>query len=240
MLRPAAFVLAVALSAWTLADARRRGLRFYAVVLWTLLTLVAPHIVFPLYLVARLFERRPHVAPSASIAEAPEATGEETEGETATESTAGVSAPHPTWRRALPLLYAALVLLLAALIFLRDYRSVDAHLARAANAKLFVQTERAIREYRAALRLEDDPHTRKLLAVELAARGRTQESLTEFLAAERGGEPDERLPYYIAAALDKLKRHDEAVPYYQKFLNGQLCTRTLPDARCEQARSTVK
>lgn len=285
MLRPAAFVLAVLLSAWVLADARRRGLRTYAVGAWTLLTLLSPPVVFPLYLAARMLSRRLESAHTSSTADASEATASnqivtaETTGETATEtettvrsnddatresdddatpeksagtteSSSSVSAPASPagaaggsplkWRRALPLFYAASVLSLAALFFLRDYRSVDAHLARAEDAKLFLQTERAIREYRAALRLENDAHTRKLLAVELVSAGRTEEALAEFLAAERGGEPDERLPYHIAAALDQLSRPAESQHYYRKFLNGSVCARTHPDARCAKAQARLK
>ncbi|MDQ3134722.1 MAG: PLD nuclease N-terminal domain-containing protein [Acidobacteriota bacterium] len=53
-LRPAAFLLAALVSTWTLADARRRKLKTYAVALWTIGTLAFPFIAFPLYLLARL------------------------------------------------------------------------------------------------------------------------------------------------------------------------------------------
>ncbi len=249
MLHPAAFVLAVALSAWTLADARRGGLRAYAVVAWTLLTLFAPHIVFPLYLVARrLFTRRLQTVEPSSSAEAsaaPAASDEFVTAETAadapeTERLTSGSPPPPRWHRALPLLYAAVALSLAALFFVRDYRSLDARLARAEKAKVLQQTGRAIREYRAALKLADDPHTRKLLAVELAGAGRTEEALAEFLAAERGGEPDERLAYHIAGALDALDRPAEAEAYYRKFLDVSACTRPPPDGRCAKAQMRLK
>ena len=46
----------------------------------------------------------------------------------------------------------------------------------------------AIREYREALKDEDDPHTHKLLAVELANAGYISEAIAEFRLAELGGE----------------------------------------------------
>ena len=59
-----------------------------------------------------------------------------------------------------------------------------AHLARATQAKLVEDSATAIREYRAALALEDNPHTRKLLAIELANAGFIAEAIVEFRVAE--------------------------------------------------------
>jgi MFS family permease len=98
------------------------------------------------------------------------------------------SGPPAKWRYALPLLYAAIALSAIAVFFYLDSRSVDAHLARATRAKLVEDTNTAIREYRQALALEDDPHTHKLLAIELANAGHVEEAISEFRIAERGGE----------------------------------------------------
>lgn len=96
--------------------------------------------------------------------------------------------PPTSWRYALPLLYATLTLSAIGVFFYLDSRSVDAHLARATQAKLVEDTNTAIREYRLALAVEDDPHTHKLLAIELANSGQIEEAISEFQIAERGGE----------------------------------------------------
>lgn len=141
---------------------------------------------------------------------------------------------------AFALLYALALLLAGAVYFYRDYHSFDAHLARAANARLLGQRAATIRAYRAALRLADDAHTHKLLAVQLAEDGQTEAALSEFRAAERGGEPDELLPYRIAYALDALGRPSEAIVEYQKFLRGSACAPPSPDARCAEARQRTR
>jgi hypothetical protein len=95
----------------------------------------------------------------------------------------------PRWRYSLPLLYAAIVLSAIGLFVYFDGQSVDAHLARAARAKLVYDHPTAINEYRQALALENDPHTHKLLASELADAGYTSEAEAEFRLAQQGGEP---------------------------------------------------
>jgi len=98
--------------------------------------------------------------------------------------------PRPRrWRYLLPLLYAAVLLSAIGLFVYFDSRTVDAHLARAARAKLVDDHQTAIKEYRQALALEDNPHTHKLLAVELADAGYKEEAKSEFRLAEQGGEP---------------------------------------------------
>jgi hypothetical protein len=151
----------------------------------------------------------------------------------------------PRFRRRLklyapPLVYAAALLCAGAIYFYRDYHSFDAHLARAASARLLYRRDIAIREYRAALRLADDAHTRKLLAVQLAEDKQTEAALAEFRAAERGGEPDEMIPYRVASALDALGRAGEAADEYRKFLRSGLCTRPSPDAACAEAAARVR
>lgn len=229
LLRPAVWVLATLVSAWVLADARRGRFAFYSIAAWTLGTLFFPPIILPLYLIVRAYrptrERANH---------AQDHSGDETEPTSITHD--GML----KWRWALPLLYAWVVLSLVGLSLFLDYRSIDAHLARANQSRLLGQREKTIREYRAALKLEDNAHTHNLLAIELDEAARWEEALAEFRAAERGGEPDETIPFRIANALDALKRPDEAAFEYRKFLQGQLCIQTLPDTRCEMARARLK
>jgi len=99
--------------------------------------------------------------------------------------------PPQRWRYSLPLLYAVIALSAIGAYFYFDNRSVDAHLARATRAKLVEDSATAIREYREALKREDDPHTHKLLAIELANAGYISEAIAEFQLAEQGGEPDD-------------------------------------------------
>ena len=95
----------------------------------------------------------------------------------------------PRWRLLLPLAYAVIVIPAISLYFYFDYQSVDAHLARATQAKLDDDHATVIREYRRALALEDDPHTHKLLAIELAQNGDSDGAIAEFRLAQQGGEP---------------------------------------------------
>jgi tetratricopeptide (TPR) repeat protein len=261
-LPPLLYAAAVLVSAWVLADARRRRLPFYAVATWTLAALIFPHIVLPLYLVARIFTPKP-AANETPEATTPPANTETTDtqadnsplpallsddaGEQATGQTEKESrVPPRRWRRwpqrrlALPALYALALLSAGAIYFYRDYHSFDAHLARAANARLREHRAATIREYRAALRLHDDAHTHKLLAVQLAEDGQPAAALEELRAAERGGEPDELLSYGIARALDALGRTAEAHREYQKFLRVNMCTRPAPDARCAEASARAE
>lgn len=259
-LPPLLYAAAVLLSAWVLFDARRRGFRFYAVALWTLATFISTPIVLPLYLIARIFTQKDDATPqtpeaSTSLADtkADDATehasiSNDSDEPTATAVSSAVSpeeigAALRWWRRklTLPFLYALALLASGAVYFYRDYHSFDAHLARAANARLLNQRAAAIREYRAALRLSDDAHTHQLLAVQLAEDGQTEAALTELRAAERaGGVGDALLPYRIAHMLDALGRRAEADLEYQKFTQGRLCAIPSPDARCAEASARVQ
>ena len=136
--------------------------------------------------------------------------------------------------------YVVLLLLSIGIYLYRDRNSIDAHLARAEQAKVLHQREKAIREYRAALALEANPHTHKLLGIELADSGQWSEALSEFRAAERGGEPDDLLPFRIGQALEASIQRSEAVIEYKKFLNSHACTQALPDERCETARKRMQ
>jgi tetratricopeptide (TPR) repeat protein len=229
LMRPAAWALSALVSAFVFASTRKRRFRPYAVALWTLGTLLFPFIILPLYLIvlarARHGERAPEAAElSKSVAEKRYKT---------------YTAP-AAWKRILPLIYLVAVLSLIAVFFYQDYWSLDAHLWRANNAKLRGPHAKVINEYRAALRLEDNPHTHKLLAIELAAEGRAAEALAEFRAAESGGEPDDRIPYRMGMALDALHREPEAALEYKRFTNGPLCTQALPDANCPTARARIQ
>src|SRR5690349_8416295 len=64
-----------------------------------------------------------------------------------------VHAPHR--RVLLPLAYGAIVIASLTVYFYLDHQTVDAHLARATQAKLVDDHATAIREYRQALALED-------------------------------------------------------------------------------------
>lgn len=141
------------------------------------------------------------------------------------------------WRRAaLPLAYLLMLLASATFFFYRDYHSRDARLARASTANLHGQHARAVREYRAALRLRDDPHTRKLLGLALASEGQRAPALAELRVAEQAGAPDEALPYHLAVTLDALGHTDEAAAAYRRFLQSELCDQPLPHPRCVDAR----
>jgi hypothetical protein len=113
--------------------------------------------------------------------------------------------PPKRWRYLLPLLYGAMALLVIGAYFYFDSRSVDAHLARATQAKLIEDSTTAIREYRGALALEGNQHTHKLLAIELANAGYVSEAVLEFRLAEPC-EPGDR---NCEAAKAKLPQIDE-------------------------------
>lgn len=257
--RPATFVLSALASTWVLASARRRGFNLYAIAAWTLGTLFFTLTVLPVYLIVRATRRRqerssqttasqennaapsvePTIEPTETVepANAPlDETTQEAAPEVATQAAPKV---RTRLRFILPLAYLLAVLALETLLYYRDAQSVDAHLARANQSRLLGQREKTIREYRAALKLEEDGHTRNLLGIELAAAGQLDEALAEFRAAESAGEPDDELPYRIATTLDALNRQTEAVPEYQKFLNTRRCKSAYPDPQCEAARASA-
>ena len=140
----------------------------------------------------------------------------------------------PRWRYALPLLYAVIVLAGIVTFFYLDRRSVDAHLARATRAKLVEDANTAIREYRQALALEDNPHTHKLLAIELANAGYVTEAISEFRLARERGEPDDSIHYRLGLLHERMKQKDDAKLEFQNFLLTETCKH--PDGRCDEAR----
>ena len=145
--------------------------------------------------------------------------------------------PPQKWRYALPLVYCAIVLSGIAAFYYFDSRSVDAHLARATRAKLVEDRNTAIREYRGALALQDDPHTHKLLALELANAGYWAEAISEFRLAERGGERDDFIHYWVGLLLERINLTNQARLEFEKFLLSETCQRG--DSRCDDARQRV-
>jgi tetratricopeptide (TPR) repeat protein len=149
----------------------------------------------------------------------------------------GKGKPPERLRYSLPLLYAVIVLCGIGAFYYFDTRSVDAHLARATQAKLVEDTNTAIREYQQALALEDDPHTRKLLGIELANAGYVTEAISEFRLAQQGGEPDDAISYSLGLLLERLNLTNQARMEFQQFLLSPTCQRI--DPRCEVARGRI-
>jgi tetratricopeptide (TPR) repeat protein len=235
LLRPAAFLLAALLSTWVLASTRRRGFSTLMICLWTVGTLIAGPVIFPLYVIYLLFAGgRQNPGPQDSMGEIEKAATQ-----SATSSASDESQRPMKMRWALPFLYLLIVIAAESLIYYRDRHSVDAYLARANTARLMSTPDKAIAEYRAALRLEDDPHTHNLLGIDLAATKRWDEALKEFRAAQTGGEPDPMLSFRLGNALSALGRNAEAETEYRRFLMSQPCEQSQPDARCDVARKRV-
>lgn len=226
LLRPTALLLAALLSVWVLASARRHGFRLYAGLSWALGTVLLPFVVLPLYLTVLIY-RRAVMKRHVGTTEGP--------GQPETRSPA---AP-PRYRFLLPAVYGLVLLLVTGGYLYRDHNSVDAHLARAQQAKLNSPPAQTIREYRAALALEDDPHTHKLLGLELADTRQWAEALKEFRLAERGGEPDELLPFRIAQAMEATQQSEGALLEYRTFLTSGACRQTVPAELCSAARIRI-
>lgn len=224
LIRPAVLVLSAFASIWVLTNARQRRIPIYVALGWALGTLFSPLVFLPLYLITRFMRVR-------------------SEGATHAENDARkqtLLATAPRWQIAMPLAYAAIVLSIIACYLYWDYQSVDAHLARAAQAKLSGKRGDTINEYRAALELEDAPHTRKLLAKELADAGDWTGALFELRIAEQGGESDDLMAFHIATLLDLLNLPNQARLEYQRFLESRACTQPIPDERCLGANVRVQ
>ena len=144
------------------------------------------------------------------------------------------------WRFLVPFCYGLIVAGGIAFYLYNQTRGVDVHLAQAAYAKLRGNRVKAIAEYRAALREEDDPHIRKLLGVELFEAGNLTEALAELQRAESGGEDDDLVILRIASLLDALGQPHRARLEYERFLLSPLCTQPVPDKRCETAKSLLE
>ena len=214
LIRPVVLVLSALLSTWVLASARKAHFRTAISAAWALGTLLMPPVFFPLYLIARFTKRTQ--APNAAYA-----------------NTA------MRWRLVIPLVYLVVVLFAIGWFHYSGTSGVDAHLAQAADAKIRGQRNRTISEYRKALALEDNPHTHKLLALELIEAGRLVEALSELRLAERGGEPDDLIPFRIGILLEALSLPNQASLEYEKFLETRRCTEEFPVDRCEQASARI-
>jgi len=146
---------------------------------------------------------------------------------------------HPVkkWRFAVPLLFLTTILIIATVYIFFDERTVDAHLARASMAKVHSDPTTAIKEYRLALKLEDDPHTHKLLAQTLDDTGFLMDAITEFRTAEKGGEPDDSIHFRLALLLEKIDHKGESILEFKKFVASETCLQI--DYRCEAARQRI-
>lgn len=222
LLRPVALVTSALLSSWVLASARRHEFRWPAISAWTIGTFLFPFIIIPIYMVTRASKRR--------------STTNKIDKKEAVE---GKSSMPSKLRFLLPAGYAVVVLSLIGLYLFRDYHSLDAHLARAAQAKVMNNHPQAMREYRTALKLEDSPHTHKLLGIELAESHLWVEALHELRYAESGGEPDDSLSFRIAQALEAGGQTKEASTEFKRFLSSRACTQAQPDSRCGTAHDRV-
>lgn len=144
----------------------------------------------------------------------------------------------PAWPLVLPLTYGLIVTASTAAYFYFDSRTVDAHLARAARAKLIEDHGTVIREYNRALALEDNPHTHKLLAVELMQAGYLSEAISEFRLAEQGGEPDDSIHYYLGILLERIDQNGQARLEFERFLLTETCQSA--ERLCESARVKIE
>ncbi len=221
LIRPAVLLVSALISVWVLASARKRFL-FYQALLWAVGTLSLPLIILPLYFVALLVKNPKNEANSPSS------------GGHSHSSTYPIK-----WRFAVPILYAMIVFSLIGIYLYRDNESVDAHLAHAVRAKLDGNPARTISEYRHALALEDDAHTHKLLAVELADLGSWADAISEFRLAVQGGEPDDSIHFRLGSLFDQLNHKGEASLEYEEFAKSTTCIREPMDVRCEAARQRV-
>jgi tetratricopeptide (TPR) repeat protein len=206
LIRPTAIVLAILLSTWILASARRR-FSFHYSLLWAGLAIFLPPVVIPLYLATLLIFHPPRVQ-------------------------------RVRYRFAVPAAYLALLLGIFLFYHYRDLHSVDSHLAEASFANVSSDQLTAIKHYREALKIEDNPHTHKLLALSLMEAKLANEAVNEFRLAEAGGEPDDVIHFHLGQLLEGLNRKDEAVAEYRKFLVSRTCLEV--DERCESVREVLK
>jgi hypothetical protein len=216
LIRPVFLIVSALISTFVFASALRLGFRIISASIWALTTFFLPLVVFPLFILVRLTNVK-----SAS-------------GRKSQSATRFVSE-----RFLLPFFYGLAIFVLIAIAQYREYNAIDAYLARAQQAKLRNNRSLSIREYRAALALEDNAHTHKLLAQELSDNGNLQGALAEFRLAEQGGEEDETLPFTIAKLLDSLNQPNQAIVEYKRFLYGGGCQKLPLDSRCKVAADKV-
>lgn len=261
-LRVAYFLFAAVTSAWVLDDNRHRRSSSFATFVWTFFSFLIPPVVLPIYLITRIYSRVNGLnisttpkgnAESADTSSSDAAVHDDASAPFAlrqrenpdsddiemTEAKPGKTAVETgaLRRHALAVFYLLAIVSFSALYLYQDHTTFDAHFARARRAQLYSKHDRAVREYRAALRKRDDAHTHKLLGFELASSGRWEDALSEFRAALRGGEPDDYLVFFEARALHSLGRSDEAREAYRRFLESGPCHGHEPDSLCDEAKT---
>lgn len=209
LIRPATLIVSAIVSTWVLFSAQKRY-RSYFALLWAIAAFLFPLIATPVYLLTLIFIRKPSLNSGG-------------------------------WARkfGVPLLYGLLALAAIWIYLRKDVSTVDSHLARANQARVNNDRPTTIREYREALALENNAHTHKLLAIELADAGQFNEALSEFRLAAEGGEPDATIHYRMAELLEKLDRNSEAKSEYDKFSASQFCSGLDKDPRCAIAQAKV-
>jgi len=214
LIRPAVLIVSALLSTWVLVNARRKGFSIVSAFTWAIATALLPLVAFPLYLALGLVRRKTGSADRIN---------------------------RNLWSTfLLPSAYLILLFILIALSEFRAANQFDVHLAKATQAKLAGNRKQVIKEYEAALAIEDDPHTRKLLGIELSDDGDWTSALSELRLAERGGEPDISLPFRIARLLDVLNQPNQALLEYKRFIYSEACVKQLMDAECAAARQRVE
>jgi hypothetical protein len=142
-------------------------------------------------------------------------------------------------RLTIPITYGAIALASVSIYWFSGYQSVDAHLSRATHAKLKGNLPETIAEYRKALALESDPHTHKLLGIELAESGYSAEAIKEFRLAEQGGEGDPSIHFRLGLLLAQINNEAEAKLEYEEFLLSAACTQEPIDYRCLDAQTRL-
>jgi tetratricopeptide (TPR) repeat protein len=209
LVRPAFLFVSAFLSTWVLISSTRAGFRLHSSLAWALASLFLPLVVVPLYLFVRI------TRPTRASDEKPKSLYA---------------------RYLLPALYLLSILLVLGAAQYQERRNVDTYLARATQARIAGDRANAINEYRKALQLEDNAHTHKLLGVQLSDAGDLNGALSEFRLAEKGSEPDRTLSFRIAALLDLLNKHTEAIEQYKRFLQSEACTNEPVEEWCAVAR----
>lgn len=144
----------------------------------------------------------------------------------------------PRLRLVVPLAYLTLILGAFATYKYFDENSVDAYLSRASFAKVNGEWVTAIREYRGALRQEDNAHTHKLLGMALADGGYFSEAIVELRLAETNGEKDDLIAYRLGDLLERTNRKGESLVEFKRFLDSETCKGL--DYRCEDSRQRVE
>lgn len=186
----------------------RNRFPFYQALLWAAPTFFFPLIVVPIYLVVLLVSQPPR------------------------------SQLRIKGKFILPLFYLVTVLTVLVIYKYFDDQSIDAHLSRASLAKVSLDPLSAIREYHEALRIEDSPHTHKLLAETLDDAGFNTEAITEFRAAEQGGDPDDAIHFRLGVLLGRVDMEGQSILEFKKFALSETCLQI--DSRCEDARHRIE